>query len=80
MDLAFDVSIDPDGAIKAYDALEVYALPQKRNILAALSGLLAPFFRCPHDRLLKLFPCIDGRLPYKSHAGKYLNNNIPLSH
>jgi hypothetical protein len=52
MYLAFDAPINPNGAVKTHDALEVCAFPQKRKILAVLFGLLAPFFHCPHDRLL----------------------------
>jgi hypothetical protein len=38
MDLAVDVPINPNGAIKNYDALEVRAFPQERKVLAVLFG------------------------------------------
>jgi hypothetical protein len=65
MNLTFDTSINPNGPIKSHDALEVRPLPQKGKVFAVLFGLLAPFFRCPHDRLLRFFPTVHGLLPHK---------------
>jgi hypothetical protein len=77
MYLAVDVSINPDGAIKTHDSLEVNTFSQERNILVALFGLLAPFSRCPHDRLPKILPHIDGTSHTSNVQDKHLNINIP---